>query len=245
MRREKKEPLLLGTMESADVVVDGKYTSSRHGAICFDKVCWWYRDMGSTNGSRVVRPDQPAVVFPAGAAKAAPPAAVELTPGCEIVFTATEEGDPTDYPVLQRPRSDRASATPQAPSMRGPAPAATPLDAQSAGVEALARLRISDVLGEREVLISAGQLPFTVGRDQTQSCAVPWDHKTVSGKHLVLTAIEDAGARVKMIGNNGGSLGQAAPREAGQESLWPWNDSFLLGYPPAGEPEYRLSLAKP
>jgi pSer/pThr/pTyr-binding forkhead associated (FHA) protein len=244
VRREAKAPLLLGTADSADVVVAGKYTSGRHGSIWFDKGCWWYRDLGSTNGSRVLRPDQPPVVFPASSAKAPPPAAVELTPGCEIVFTATEEGGPADYPVLLRPRGESAKATPQAPSMRAPASGATPFNAYSTGAAPLARLRIADALGEREILISAGQLPFTIGRDQSQACAVPWDHKTVSGKHLVLSAFEDGGARIRMLGNNGGALGKQR-LETGEEALWPWDESLLLGYPPAGELEYRLALIRP
>jgi hypothetical protein len=105
-------------------------------------------------------------------------------------------------------------------------------------------LRIIDALGEREISIVAGQLPFTIGRDQTQSCAVPWDHKTVSGRHLVLVAIEDQGARFRMIGNNGGTLAKK-PVHGGAEALWPWDAAFLLGQPPAGEAEYCLALLRP
>lgn len=243
VRREARDPLVLGTSESADVVVGGKYTSSRHGAVWFDKGCWWYRDTGSTNGSRVLRPDQEAVVFPAAGSKAAPPAAVELTPGCRIVFTATEEGDPADYPQLERPRGDRARATPQAPRMRAPGTALASIDAAAPEMEAVARLQVSDVLGQREIAIAADQLPFSIGRDQAQSCPVPWDHKTVSGKHLQLLAIEEGGARMRMIGHNGGTL-EGRRVDGGAEMLWPWGGTAALGAPTPGEPEYRLTLLK-
>jgi hypothetical protein len=45
-RRSKTDPLLLGTLESADIALDGKYTSGRHGAIWFDKGCWCTRMSG-------------------------------------------------------------------------------------------------------------------------------------------------------------------------------------------------------
>lgn len=236
---------VLGSSPAAHLRVEGTFTSSRHGAVWFDRGSWWYEDLGSTNGSRVEYPrGQPTVVFPNATSRQAAPSPAELVPGCRVVFTDELTGTEADYPVLEIPLVRGAQATPVAGQRR--AANATPIAShgQSAGPRPASALslRIQDANGSRDILLDLSA-PFTIGRDKATSCPVLPAHQTVSGRHLEITGQNATGLHCKMLGVNGGFL-EDSFIEQDVEFTWPWTAELVLGEKVDPEQVYRLAIIK-
>jgi pSer/pThr/pTyr-binding forkhead associated (FHA) protein len=121
-------------------------------------------------------------------------------------------------------------ATPSTP-IRGDGKAQFTLSARMAG-------------GERTVEIRAAALPLSVGRSRTQSLVVDWAHEGVSGHHLEISAMDDAGVTVDVYGDNGVIVGGNA-YSRGAQLRWKPGEAMTLGRKVGNEPECRLTLARP
>lgn len=121
VRRGPENPMRVGKDDNADMRIDGLLTSGKHGEIWWERGSWMYRDLGSTNGSRIVRPGKPDEVFPSRKDQKGAREPVEITPGTRLFFASepeSEQTDPRNFPVLTCPMAGRASATPEARDLR-------------------------------------------------------------------------------------------------------------------------------
>lgn len=240
------QKLVLGSAPSADIVVDGRYTSGAHGWLWLDyEARWWYQDAGSTNGSRVRRSGQSDWVSP-GRSGGRPAEPVELTPGTELLFAAELNNDSrADYPKLIVPgggsrrgtpiNTGAGSATPRTPVAGGARPASD---------SPIAAIQVEDVNGTRIVPVGADGLPFTVGRSPRHPVPIPDKHASVSGDHLEIRAFEPGGLRLRVLGRNDASLA-GKPMKKGDEAIWRWGETLVLVETPlAGEPACRLVLQR-
>jgi hypothetical protein len=97
--------------------------------------------------------------------------------------------------------------------------------------------------GERRMELRAGALPITVGRSRHQQLVVDRAHESVSGHHLDIVELDDAGAQVVVHGDNGVTVeGVAYP--AGASFRWKVGDTMVLGPAAEGERECTLRLAR-
>ncbi|MDG4550194.1 MAG: FHA domain-containing protein [Candidatus Contendobacter sp.] len=238
--------LVLGSDPSADIAVEGSYTSGAHGWLWLDhEARWWYRDAGSTNGSRVRRPGQRDWISP-GRTGGSPAEPVELTPGAELVFAAEPNNDSrADYPKLIVPGSGGRRGTP----INVGAGAATPRTpiaggARPASASPVAAIRVEDVNGTRIFPVGADGLPFKVGRSSENPLPIPGAHASVSSDHLEIRAFEAGGLRVRVLGRNDASLA-GKPMKKGDEAIWGWGEALVLVESPMeGEPVCRLILQR-
>lgn len=224
-RRGSAVALLIGKDESADVTVNFKFVSSRHGVLWFDQGCWWYQDQNSTNGSRVCRLAQSDVVFPDRSGQDGTlPKAVAILPGAKIHFSSIVQ---ENTPFLELPaKADGKTPTAPNPKHVG-TPIMTPPPKSS---RALARLRVEDAQGQRIHTVPADTLPFIIGRSSKAHIVIPAQHDNLSREHVQITAIEPGGARVQVLGDEGARLGALEIGE-GQQLIWPWGKTLQLGQP--------------
>lgn len=221
-QRGSAEAHVIGKDENADVTVDFKFVSSRHGVLWFEQGCWWYRDQNSTNGSRVCRPAQSDVVFPDRSGQDGTlPKAVAVPPGAKIYFSAIVQ---ENTPFLELPaKADGKTPTAPNPKHVG-TPIMTPPAARSApdpkSSRPLARLRVEDAQGQRIHNIPADTLPFIIGRSSKAHMVIPARHDNLSREHVQITAIEPGGARIQILGNEGARLG-AMEIGKGRQLIWP------------------------
>ena len=240
---------LVGTGEGCDIRVRGTFASRRHAELWLERGRWWIGDAGSTNGLRVEPPSvtgKGAAVRPASAVPG-PNQPVALPDGARIVLSARAEGLPADYPWLAL-RPQARAATPGTPIAPGIAPAAprTPLTAISPAREGTAggwELRAR--LGGREetLALSPGRLPLSVGRSRNQALVVDRGHDAVSGHHLDIVSVDDAGAEVRVHGDNGVWL-DGVHHGAGSRLRWRAGQVMVLGASLDEGPACSLVLAR-
>jgi pSer/pThr/pTyr-binding forkhead associated (FHA) protein len=231
---------MIGKGEGCDIRVAGTYTSRRHGEIWLDNGTWWVADAGSTNGIRVESAGG-AVERCAATAQGAPSQAIRVADGARIVLSAQAEGSASDYPaVMLRPSNAGSSrVTPIAGAVGAPTTPLTPILARAA--EAALTLTARLATGERRLVLHAGALPLAVGRSRSQQLVIDRIHEAVSGHHLDIVDVDDAGAQVVVHGDNGVVV-EGVPYPAGARFRWKIGDTMVLG--PHGEPECTLMLSR-
>jgi len=231
----------IGKGEGCDVAVNGLYASRRHCEIWFENRVWWVTDTGSTNGIRVERGASVLGRSTSSTKRGSEAAVVELTDGARLVLSAYADGEARNYPrlVLGTGRG-KSAATPIAPAARPQATPSTPIVAsrpRESGWAIAARM----ASGSRMVELGARDLPFSVGRSRGQGLAIDWAHEGVSGHHLDVVAIDEAGATVVVHGDNGVRLAGAS-YAPGARIRWKSGESLALGRVIGREPECELTL---
>ena len=234
----------IGKGEGCDIVVNGVYASRRHCEIWLDHGAWWVTDAGSTNGLRVERGTSVLGRSAPRANATGEGAVVEVMPGACIVLSAHAEGSSADYPrlMLDLGRDASAPATPIAPPVASPATPSTPIVAarsRESGLSIAARM----ASGVRTVELRAGELPFSVGRSRSQALVIDWAHEGVSGHHIDITEIDEAGVTVVVHGDNGVTVAGAS-YPPGARLRWKAGESMALGRIIGHEPECRLTLSR-
>jgi hypothetical protein len=231
----------IGKGEGCDVAVNGVYASRRHCEIWFENGVWWVTDTGSTNGIRVERGASVLGRSTSATKRDSEAAVVELTDGARLVLSAYADGEPKLYPrlVLSTGR-DRNTATPIAPVARAQATPSTPIVAARPRESGWA-IAVRMASGSRTVELGARDLPFSVGRSRGQGLAIDWAHEGVSGHHLDVVAIDEAGATVVVHGDNGVRLAGTS-YAPGARIRWKSGDSIALGRVIGREPECELTL---
>src|SRR5512143_774416 len=233
----------IGKGEGCDIVVSGSYASRRHCEIWFDAGAWWLTDTGSTNGTRVEQDGRVLGRSESRASAKDEPAVVEIPAGARIVLSAFAAGRASDYPrlAIEAPPERSALATPLAPAAAMPATPSTPVFARSStpGLTIAARM----ASGERRVDVRAEALPFSVGRSRNQTLGVDRAHEGVSGHHLDVIAIGEAGATVVVHGDNGVMVGGVS-HPPGARLTWRPGETMTLGRVIGREPECRLTLSR-
>ena len=222
----------LGKDETCDIVVNGTYASRRHCEIWFDRDRWWVADAGSTNGIRV---ESNGAMQRRNAGASGRAEAIELGAGGCIVLSAHGEGDASRYPRIElaADAADEQRAepvtlvTPIAPSRRAPSPWS--ITAQMAS-------------GARDADIADTTLPFHIGRSRNQALVIDWAHADVSGRHVEIVALGDAGASVLVHGDNGVTLA-GTTYAAGAQFWWKPGEEMVLGHADADGPRCRLLLS--
>ena len=230
----------IGKDPNADIVVEGTYASRRHGELWFDHDGWWIADAGSTNGIRVEGGARGvARTGVAGAARGTP---LALEPGALIVLSAHANGEPKDYPRLRLEVA--ASARTQVPDTDVGARAApsTPLAPSKRLVPSLP-LRVQMASGPRELDLADQSLPFGIGRSRTQSLVIDGAHADVSGRHVEIVGLDDAGASVVVLGDNGVVVDGIA-YGAGARFVWKRGETMVLGRADANGPACTVALAR-
>ncbi|WP_119157745.1 FHA domain-containing protein [Caldimonas tepidiphila] len=232
--------LVVGKDAGCDLVVEGTYTSRRHCEIWLEGGVWRVMDTGSTNGIRV---ESAAGVRRGGGregAAGAAPQAIEFLPGERIVLSALAQGEARDYPWFAlRPPPPAAPATPLA-AVATPATPITPvvMPAPAASPWSVTLLSAG---GERTLALDAAALPASVGRSRSRTLVVDRAHESVSGHHLDIVALDEAGAELLVHGTNGVTLdGVAHP--PGARLRWPPGRTLQLGRPGPQEPPCLLRL---
>jgi pSer/pThr/pTyr-binding forkhead associated (FHA) protein len=233
----------IGKGEGCDIVVNGAYASRRHCEIWLDHGAWWVTDAGSTNGVRVERGTSVLGRSVSRAKAAGEVAVVEVTPGARIVLSAHAEGSAADYPrlTLAAGRDTSTFATPIAPAVASPATPSTPIVAarsRESGLTIAARM----ASGVRTVELRAAELPFSVGRSRSQALVIDWAHEGVSGRHIDIVEIDEAGVTVVVHGDNGVTMAGAS-YQPGARFRWKAGESMVLGRIIGHEPECRLNLS--
>ena len=210
---------VVGKDDACDVVVDGVYASRRHCEIWLDGGTWWAADARSTNGIRVEWNGR--VTRRGAAAGSDGPGAVEIPAGAALILSAHAVGDASHYPrlVLQRAASGQDARSTGAPAT----PVAPALSRQRAW-----KLSARMAAGTRETELTADELPFAIGRSRNQSLAVDWSHAAVSGRHVEIVALDDAGATLVVHGDNG-VLVDGEARPAGARFTWRPGEELVLG----------------
>lgn len=217
---------VVGKGEGCDIRVNGTYTSRRHGEIWLEQGTWWVSDTGSTNGIRLEWPTG-SIERCGGPANGAEAAPVKLLDGARIVLSAQAQGPASDYPwlALRSPATAAARITPIAQAT--PRTPLTPilLGRSAAGVLTMTARLAS---GERRLELSAAALPIAVGRSRNQQLVIDRVHEAVSGHHLDIIAIDDAGAEVIVHGDNGVVV-DGVVHQAGSRLRWKLGETMVLG----------------
>jgi pSer/pThr/pTyr-binding forkhead associated (FHA) protein len=222
---------VVGKDDGCDVTVDGMYASRRHCEIWFDGNAWWVIDAGSTNGIRVetrsaVRRAAPASVEP-----------LELTAGARLVLSENAQGEARLYPRLtMHPLQGSAGA-----DAAGRAAQATPL--APARAKAGWRVTARMASGTRDIDIAGRSLPLSIGRSRSQSLVVDSAHAEVSGKHVEIVSIDDAGVDVRVLGDNGVSV-DGTVHGPGTRFSWRPGETLVLGDAGEQAPACTLSLSR-
>ena len=229
---------LVGKGEGCDIRLDGTYTSRRHAELWLDGGAWWVADAGSTNGLRLELPGGRVQRLAAGLQEG--PARLEE--GARLVLSAHAEGGSADYPALMLRPSAAARVTPIAGGVPSSPTPITPV-LPSRGAEGALVLMAEQACGERRLELRAGALPVTVGRSRHQQLVIDRAHEEVSGHHLDIVELDDAGAQVVVHGDNGVIVeGVAYP--AGARFRWKVGDTMVLGPTRQGEHDCTLRLAR-
>ena len=231
----------IGKGEGCDVTVNGVYASRRHCEIWFENGVWWVTDTGSTNGIRVERGTSVLGRSTTSAKRGSEAAVVELTDNARLVLSAYADGDTKSYPrVVLNTLRDKNATTPIAPAARPQTTPSTPIVAarlRESGLSIAARM----ASGSRTIEVAARDLPFSVGRSRGQGLAIDWAHEGVSGHHLDIVAIDEAGATVVVHGDNGVRLAGTS-YAPGARIRWKSGESIALGRVIGREPECELTL---
>lgn len=220
---------VVGKGEGCDIRVNGTYTSSLHAEIWLDNGAWWVADAGSTNGMRVEPPGgAPLRSGPATAASTLE-RPIKLTEGARIVLSARTEGPASDYPwvALRPPGQAAALVTPIAHGVTAPK---TPLTAilPARPDEPAYEITAFQAGGAHAVPLRPSSLPLTVGRSRNQGLVIDRRHEGVSGHHLDITGLDEAGAQLVIHGDNG-VLIEGVPHATGARVRWQAGESMVLG----------------
>jgi hypothetical protein len=172
---------------------------------------------------------------------------VALPEGARIVLSARAEGAAADYPwlALRAPARSATPGTPIAPGLAAGAPR-TPLTAISPPREERAggwEMKARFGNGEQTIVLSASRLPLSVGRSRSQALVVDRGHDAVSGHHLDITAVDEAGAEVRVHGDNGVWL-DGVHHPAGSSLRWRAGQVMVLGASLDTGPACTLVLAR-
>jgi pSer/pThr/pTyr-binding forkhead associated (FHA) protein len=234
----------IGKGEGCDLVVNGVYASRRHCEVWLDRGAWWVTDAGSTNGVRVEGAASVLGRSTAAANDTRKAAVIEVKPGTRIVLSAQASGSAADYPrlMLDVGQHAEASVTPIAPREASLATPSTPIAAvrpREGAVTITARM----ASGVRTVALHAGELPFSVGRSRTQALVIDWAHEGVSGHHIDISELDEAGATVVVYGDNGVTLAGTS-YAPGARLRWKAGESLALGRAIGHEPECCLTLSR-
>ena len=226
---------VVGKDEDCDIVVDGVYASRRHCEIWFDNGAWWVADLASTNGIRI---EADGVVV----ARADPHAtegveAKELPPGVWLVLSAHAKGGPVECPRLSLRRLEATSAaTPGSATLKTPI---APVRRRGGTLTVTAHM----ASGPREVDIVESALPFRVGRSRNQELVIDWMHDEVSARHLEIVAVDDTGASVNVLGDNGVAI-EGKAYGSGAQLRWKPGETLLLGHVDGKSPGCTLTLSR-
>jgi pSer/pThr/pTyr-binding forkhead associated (FHA) protein len=222
---------VVGKDDGCDVTVDGMYASRRHCEIWFDGNAWWVIDAGSTNGIRVET---------RGAVRRAAPASVEpleLTSGARLVLSEHAQGEARLYPRLTtHPLQGGAGA-----DTAGRVAQATPL--APARAKATWRITAHMASGTRDIDVAERALPLSIGRSRSQTLVVDSAHAEVSGKHVEIVSIDDTGAGVRVLGDNGVSV-DGTVQGPGTRFTWRAGETLVLGDAGGRAPACTLTLAR-
>ena len=234
---------IVGKGEACDIRVNATYASRRHAELWLDDGAWWVADAGSTNGIRVESAG--GALDPGCSVTLAGEQPLALVDGARIVLSARAEGPAHAYPWLALRQHDHAptritpiaSATLAAPK--------TPLTSILAVRPAAFVLTLTAVLGSgvRRLELHPDALPVSVGRSRNQTLVVDRQHKGVSGRHLEITELDEAGAQVLVHGDNGVLLDGVA-HGPGTRLRWTLDQTLVLGASPHDHPTCSLTLAR-
>jgi len=237
----------IGKGEGCDIAVSGTFASRRHCEIWLDNGSWWAGDAGSTNGIRVETAQS--VLGRAGviAGGANAKTVIEVVPGARIILSALARGEADDYPrvMLNQAAPAPSSSTPVSTAGKVPTTAITPIAVMRQRERELTRqltLTASMASGTRTLALGAKTAPVSIGRSRNQDLVVDWVHEGVSGHHVDLTNIDDAGAEVEVHGDNGVTVDGTA-HALGSRFRWRVDERMTLGRASGEEPECTLVLS--
>ena len=225
-------PFALGRVAPlAEQRIAGTFVSRRHALLeRDDQARVWYHET-SVNGSTIdglpIAPGERrqlrngALVRLGGEAadRAECPALTVRWPATNSDDASTPIRAPMRLPVVDASTPIRSVFDDSPPAQ----PAATPLSAVPA--RPMCVLAIKDAHGSRTVPVM--RLPYVVGRSELADCRVPEDNVGVSRDHLVIQAIDEAGAR---IDNNAVGKWGTVVDEAEQPAQFtlPWGRQVTL-----------------
>ena len=257
----------IGKGEGCDLRVSGSYTSRRHAEVWREQDAWWVADAGSTNGVRIEAAPLAGEAPGASACAAAVEQPARLPEGARIVLSARTEGPASEYPWLAlrvappatlrtgAPVASRitpiasAPAASTSPASSSPTVAAaappTPLTAIHPAVETepVYKLTAFQAGGVHALEVRASALPVSLGRSRSQSLVVDRRHEGVSGHHLDIVELDEAGAAVLVHGDNG-VLVDGVAHGAGARVRWRVGETMVLGASATEHPSCTLTLSR-
>jgi len=202
-------------------------------------------DSGSTNGIRVESANS--VLGRSGAKDGLSDggrSVIEVVTGARIVLSALARGEPSQYPsLLLRTASELgAVVTPMAPPAQAPTTPATPIVAARPRDNAMI-LTVRMASGERAVELPAAPLPFRIGRSRNQALVIDWAHEDVSGHHVDIVELDEAGAKVAVHGDNGVTVAGVA-HAPGAQFRWRPGETMVVGRAGDRQSECTLTLGR-
>ena len=254
----------IGKGEGCDLRVSGSYTSRRHAEVWREQDAWWVADAGSTNGVRIEAAPLAGEAPGTAACAAAVEQPARLPDGARIVLSARTEGPASDYPWLAlrvaplpmlrtgAPVASRITpiaSGPEASTTPASSPAAaappTPLTAihAAAGSEPVYKLTAFQAGGVHALEVRPSALPVSLGRSRSQSLVVDRRHEGVSGHHLDIVELDEAGAQVLVHGDNG-VLVDGVAHAAGARVRWRVGETMVLGASATEHPSFTLTLSR-
>ena len=148
--------------------------------------------------------------------------AIELPPGARLVLSAHTAGRAAAIPAAvaapgrrtgrqrrRRARRESRPATPVTPIARAAPARARVDDHRRAWPPARAPSRFR-----------SGALPFRIGRSRNQALVIDWAHEDVSGHHVDIVALDEAGVTVVVHGDNGVTVDGDRSHGPGAEFRW-------------------------
>ena len=258
----------IGKGEGCDLRVSGSFTSRRHAEVWREHDAWWVADAGSTNGVRIEAAPLAGEAPGASTCAAAVDQPARLPEGARIVLSARTEGPASDYPWLALRvgappiRTGAPVASRITPIASGPAAAVstppsalgasattaappTPLTAihPAADAEPVYKLTAFQAGGVHALEVRASALPVSLGRSRSQSLVVDRRHEGVSGHHLDIVELDEAGAQVLVHGDNG-VLVDGVAHGAGARLRWRVGETMVLGASATEHPSCTLTLSR-
>ena len=224
-------PFALGRVAAlAEQRIAGTFVSRRHGLLeRDDQGRVWYRET-SVNGSTLdggpVAPGERRQLRNGALLRLGGEAAdVAECPALTIRWLATDDDDAST--PIRRPlrAATDGAATPIRAALDGAMPARSAATPLSASAQPLCVLAIKDAHGSRTVPVT--RLPYVIGRSELADCRVPEDNAGVSRDHLVIQAIDAAGARIdnNAVGKWGTEVDDA---EQPAQFTLPWGRQVTL-----------------
>ena len=224
-------PFALGRVAAlAEQRIAGTFVSRRHGLLeRDDQGRVWYRET-SVNGSALdgspIAPGERRQLRNGALLRLGGEAAdVAECPALTIRWPATDDDD-ASTPIRRPLRAPTdGAATPIRSALDGALPARSAATPLSAPAQPLCVLAIKDAHGSRTVPVT--RLPYVIGRSELADCRVPEDNAGVSRDHLVIQAIDAAGARIdnNAVGKWGTEVDDA---EQPAQFTLPWGRQVTL-----------------